>query len=113
MNKRNTIQDIKQDQEYSIPVIFFTDTKYKNMNTNTKVLYAILNYRQKYSLRNGWIDNEGYIYFIYKQKDLMELLKVSNKSMVKYMRELEEYNLIYRKKQGLNKPDLLYLLKLD
>ena len=83
------------------------------MNPMTKLLYGILADRNNLSIKNGWVDTDGRIFFIFKQSELCEQLDLSEPTIRKYLRELEEYTLLYRKKQGLNLPDLMYLLQID
>ena len=83
------------------------------MNSMSKLLYGILADRNNLSIKNGWVDTDGRIFFIFKQTELCEQLGLSEPTIRKYLRELEDYTLLYRKKQGLNLPDLMYLLQID
>ena len=111
--RKINVETVLRNKFYKLPQLFFGETIYKNMSNNAKILYSILANRHDLSLENGWIDKENNVYFIFKQEELMYLMNVSNKTIVKYMRELEEFKLIKREKQGLNKADILYLLDLE
>lgn len=57
-------------------------------------------------------DEYGAIFLIFTIKEMMKLLHLGNKML----KELEVHNLIYRSRQGLGKPNKIYvydLLKAD
>ena len=75
--------------------------------------YAILKDRFELSLRNNWIDKNGDVYLIYTITELQEILGYGNKKVIKLKKELQEYGLLEEVRQGLNKPNLLYLGNID
>ena len=62
---------------YTLPKILFESDRYKQMRIDTKVAYAILKDRLSLSLKNNWIDEAGYIYLVYSNANLMEILNCS------------------------------------
>ena len=95
---------------YRIPTVLFTDDQYKDLSTDAKVLYGILLKRMELSAKNGWLDEQGRVYIICTQEEIMEKLNCANQKAVKLMTELEEKSgLIERKRQGLGKPNLIYV----
>ena len=83
------------------------------MSTDAKFTYAILKDRFELSLRNNWIDKNGDVYLIYTITELQEILGYGNKKVIKLKKELQEYGLLEEVRQGLNKPNLLYLGNID
>ena len=83
------------------------------MSTDAKFTYAILKDRFELSLRNNWIDKNGDVYLIYTITELQEILGYGNKKVIKLKKELKEYGLLEEVRQGLNKPNLLYLGNID
>ena len=83
------------------------------MSTDAKFTYAILKDRFELSLRNNWIDKNGDVYLIYTVTELQEILGYGNKKVIKLKKELQEYGLLEEVRQGLNKPNLLYLGNVD
>lgn len=83
------------------------------MSTDAKFTYAILKDRFELSLRNNWIDKNGDVYLIYTITELQEILGYGNKKVIKIKKELQEYGLLEEVRQGLNKPNLLYLGNID
>lgn len=67
--------------------------------------------RLELSLQNDWVDSEENIYFIYTNENLMEILNLGKNKVVKIKKELESVNLLRQKRLGLNKPNMLYLIK--
>ena len=62
------------------------------------------------SNKNGWRDDEGRVFIIFTIEEIMEALNKSNKTAVKILNELEDIGLIEKKRQGLGKPNLLYVM---
>ena len=95
---------------YRIPKLLFTSEVFNRMSTESKVLYGILLDRVTISLKNNWIDEGGRVYIICTIDEIMESLNCGNKKACQLMAELEnESGLIERKRQGLGKPNLIYV----
>ena len=93
-----------------VPTILFTDDQYKYVSAEAKVLYGILLRRMDLSAKNGWIDDKGRVYIICTLSEIMETLNCADNKATKLMNELEEKcGLIERKRQGLGKPNLIYV----
>ena len=112
MKKYFTLDDAVKEQFYKMPKVFFLkDSVYYSMTLTSKSLYSILADRNSVSIKNKWIDEENKVYFIYKQEDLCDVTGIKDpKTLRKYLKELETYELIERKKQGFNLPDRFYLI---
>ena len=62
------------------------------------------------SAKNGWIDDQGRVYIICTLSEIMEKLNCADNKATKLMNELEDKcGLIERKRQGLGKPNLIYV----
>ena len=93
-----------------VPMILFTDDQYKYVSAEAKVLYGILLRRMDLSAKNGWIDEKGRVYIICTVSEIMETMNCADNKATKLMNELEEKcGLIERKRQGLGKPNLIYV----
>ena len=106
-----TTDEVYSETYYQLPQILFTSSKYKMMSNDAKVAYALLKDRFNYSVKNNWIDKDNRIYFIFTNTELMELLQVANKKLIRVKKELEEVGLLIQHRQGVNKPNRLYLLR--
>ncbi|MCR4752380.1 MAG: replication initiator protein A [Eubacterium sp.] len=93
-----------------VPSVLFTDDQYKNASAEAKILYGLLLSRMELSAKNGWIDEKGRVFIICTTEEIMEKLNCGNQKAVKLMAELEKTcDLIERKRQGLGKPNLIYV----
>ena len=95
---------------YMLPKVLVTDDRFKNLSSDAKVLYSCLLDRNTLSNRNGWIDEEERVYIIFTINEIMKCLNKSNRTAVKILNELEKIGLIQRKRQGLGKPNLIYVM---
>lgn len=95
---------------YRLPKILFTNPKFCGISAEAKILYGLLLDRMSLSAKNGWLDHAGRVYIIFTVEEIMESLACGNKKAVGLLRELEEkVHLIERKRQGLGKPNLIYV----
>lgn len=92
---------------YALPKILFESDRYKQMRIDTKVAYAILKDRLSLSLKNNWIDEAGYIYLVYSNANLMEILNCSKSTLLRIKKQLTEYGLIYEVKQSNSQKGIL------
>lgn len=99
---------------YQIPMELFFNKKYKdNLNSDSKILYGFLLNRLTLSAKNNWVDEEGNVFLIFTRKEVQELLGLSDKTVTKAFKQLKGCKLIYEKKQGANKPNLIYVGKIE
>lgn len=99
---------------YQIPMELFFNRKYKDkLNSDSKILYGFLLNRLTLSAKNNWVDKDGNIFLIFTRKEVQELLGLSDKTVTKAFKQLNECKLIYEKKQGANKPNLIYVGKIN
>ena len=103
-------QQSEQFAFYRIPKVLFSQDKFRNISTEAKLLYGILLDRMNLSARNGWLDEAGRVYIIFTIEEIKESLGCAEKKAVKLLDELEKKaELIERKRQGLGKPNLIYV----
>lgn len=112
MNNYVTIYEEYRHKFFQLPKVFFTNEKYLNISNNAKIAWAILRDRSSLSRKNEWFDKDnGRIYFIYKNKELMDILNIkSETTLTKIKKELKDSNLIEEKRMGFNKPNKIYLI---
>ncbi len=97
---------------YSIPKELFTNARYKHISTDSKLLYGLLRDRNQLSIKNGWVDDNGHIFIIFTRDEVCEILGISFEKAVKLFKELKEVRLIREVRQGLNKPNIIYVGKI-
>ena len=94
---------------YRIPKMLFTEEIFEALSTDAKVLYGLLLDRISLSRENGWLDDAGRVYVYYTIKSVKKSMRCANTKACGLLRELEEFGLIERKKQGLGKPTIIYV----
>lgn len=88
---------------YAVPKILFESEYYKGMRLDTKFAYSVLKDRLSLSLKNNWIDEEGYIFLVYSNPKLMEILNCSKSTLLRIKKQLSEYGLIREVQQSTSK----------
>lgn len=115
MNEFNyyKINETFSHKYYQIPQELFINPLYKDkLNSDSKLLYGFLLDRLSLSLKNNWCDEDGNVYLIFTRKEVQEKLCLSDKTVTKAFKQLADCNLIYEKKQGVNKPNLIFVGKM-
>lgn len=99
---------------YRVPKILFTEEYFQSLSTDAKLLYGLLLDRMQLSLMNGWMDEEGKVFIYYTIDSIMQALSCGNKKAGNLLAELDDkrgIGLITRVRQGLGKPDRIYVHK--
>ena len=96
---------------YKVPKALFTEEKYKPVSTDAKMLYGLLLDRMHLSAKNGWTDKRGRVYQFFTVKEAQEKLRFGHEKICRLFSELEQADLILRKRQGQGKPSIIYLKK--
>lgn len=105
------VNEIDTYQFFQIPKALYTSKKYQNLLDGAKLMYGILLDRMKLSKKNKWADDKGNVFIIYPREDLADYVNVSTRTVSRYMDSLKECGLIFEKRQGLCRPNLIYVLK--
>ena len=99
---------------YQIPQELFVSSLYKDkLNSDSKILYGFLLDRLTLSQKNHWIDSNKNIYLIFTRQEVQDKLGLSEKTVTKAFKQLVDANLIAEKRQGLGKPNLIYVGKIQ
>ena len=104
--------EAEQFSFFRIPKLLFRDEAFKGISTDAKVLYGLMLDRMSLSLKNNWMDTEGRVYIIYTIADIMEDMNCADQKAGKLLTELDNnkgIGLIERKRQGLGKPNIIYV----
>jgi len=94
---------------YRIPKLLFTNDQYKSMSTDAKVLYGLLLDRVSLSTKNNWVDTQGRVFIIYTREEAQEFLNIGKDKSIKLFKELVQNDLLEEVRQGLTKPNILYV----
>lgn len=94
---------------YRIPKVLIVEDFFEELSTDAKLLYGLLLDRVSLSASSGWIDEQKRVYIIYTLKSIERDLHCCEKTAVKLLKELEQWKLIERVRQGQGKPSLVYV----
>ena len=116
------MQDFKFDYFYGsqaeqfsffrLPKILIRDARFKKISSDAKILYGIMLDRMSLSRENKWMDQNNRVYIIFTLKEVMKEFECCQRKAGSLMAELDSKSgigLIERKRQGLGRPDLIYL----
>ncbi len=104
--------EAEQYSFYRIPKVLFTDSRFRGVSVEAKVLYGLLLDRMSLSIKNGWVDGNGRVYIIFTIADVMETLMCAEQKANRLLGELDcvkGVGLIERKRRGLGKPNVIYV----
>ena len=103
------INEIKNNAFYQFPQWLLKEEPYKNLGDKAKLMYMLLFDRRTLSIKNKWYDDDGQIYMYFTIEQFMQELNCSNKAVVKAKKELVKVGLLEEVRQGVNKPNRLYI----
>lgn len=109
-------KEAEQFNFYRIPKLLFTDSRFSKVSIEAKVLYGLMLDRMSLSIKNGWVDEENRVYIYFKVSDAMEYMNICKDKCIKLFAELDVEKgcgLIFRKRQGLGKPSVIYVMKFN
>ena len=87
--------------------------KDEKISYSAKYLYMKFFDRLKVSEKNGWIDKELGVYIYYTIEKIQQDLEIGRRKALQLKKELLNRGLIEEVRQGLNKPNKIYLINLD
>ncbi|MDE8282480.1 replication initiator protein A [Erysipelothrix rhusiopathiae] len=110
--RRFNASDVVNSTFYQVPKFLFTE-EFKGLNSDARLLYGMLKDRHELSLKNKWLTDDGDVYLIYTRQEMMKMLGVSNKTVIKAMEALKEHGLLEEVRQGLRKPNLIFMYMVE
>lgn len=97
-----------------MPKVLFTNTQFKSLSCEAKLLYGLLLDRMQLSIKNRWLDEEGKVYIYFSQEQISGMMGCGLKKVGNLLAELDSrkgIGLITRIRQGLGRPDRIYVRK--
>lgn len=94
-----------------LPKVMMSDKRFRALSVESRVLYSLALDRVRLSVKNGWLDEHRHVYIIMTIEEIMEDMDCAKQKAVKLLQELVDFGLIEKKRQGLGKPNLLYVKK--
>ena len=102
------ISEVKNNAFYQFPQ-WLLDEEYKNLSLRAKVMFMLIFDRRTLSIQNKWHDKNGDVFVYFTNQQFMNLLNCNEKTVIKAKKELQDFCLIKEERQGINKPNRLYI----
>ena len=92
-----------------LPLLLYSDKRFKDLPGDAKTLYAFMLDRTWLSRDNGWIDRNGHAYIYFTFEEIDRVLNIGHNRASKLLKALEKHALIRRVRQGLGRPNRIYV----
>ena len=102
------INEVKNNAFYQMPQWLY-EPPYNVLSDKAKQIYMFLFDRRTLSIQNKWFDEKGDVYVYYTNEQLMEKLNCSKPTIISAKKELADMGLLREFRQGVNKPNRLYI----
>ncbi|MDU3839383.1 MAG: replication initiator protein A [Streptococcus mitis] len=102
------ISEVKNNAFYQMPQWLY-EPPYNVLSDKAKQIYMFLFDRRTLSIQNKWFDEKGDVYVYYTNEQLMEKLNCSKPTIISAKKELADMGLLREFRQGVNKPNRLYI----
>lgn len=102
-------KEVEKFQYFQLPQWLFKKP-YSDLSNTAKLIYAFLFDRLGFSLKNEWHDKDGKVFIYFTNDEFTEILNCSEKSVIKAKKELAAMLLLKEVRQGMSKPNRIYLL---
>ena len=102
------IDEVKRNVFYQFPQ-WLLEEEYKEMSLRAKIIYMLVFDRRSLSIKNNWHDTNGDVFIYFTNQQLIDLLGCTEKTIISAKKELEEFGLIREERQGISKPNRIYI----
>lgn len=98
---------------YQVDKLLLENPKYENLSEGAVLTWSILRDRMELSKQNSEIysDEEGYLFLIFTDEELAEIIHRTRKTANTRKKELEKFGLLYSVRMGNQEPNRIYLLE--
>ena len=102
------ITEVKNNAFYQMPQWLY-EPPYNVLSDKAKQIYMFLFDRRTLSIQNKWFDENGDVFVYFTNEQLMEKLNCSKPTIISAKKELADMGLLREFRQGVNKPNRLYI----
>ncbi|MEK5176922.1 replication initiator protein A [Heyndrickxia sp. FSL W8-0496] len=98
---------------YQVDKLLLENPKYENLSEGAVLTWSILRDRMELSKLNAdvYSDEEGYLFLIFTDEELAEIIHRTRKTANTRKKELEKFGLLYSVRMGNQEPNRIYLLE--
>jgi len=108
------INEVNSHKFYKIPKQLIENVCYRvKLTSDAKLVYSVLLDRMELSRKNNWVNENNEIYLLYTKNDIADILGISESTAYKAFKLLDEVGLIKQVRQGLNKPNKIFIGKIN
>ena len=109
-----TIDDVNKHRYYKLLKDLFFNKCYRHaLSSHAKIIYSFLLDRMELSRKNHWTTDNNVIYLMYRKSKLAEETGISKRTIYRAFNELGECQLIWQERLGLNRPNKIYIAKIE
>ena len=104
--------DYGEERRFSflqVPKLLLTEKRYHDLSGDAKILYSLMLDRLELSRKNGWYDERGHPFIYFTLEDVITGLGIGHSKAETLLADLEKKELIRRVRQGLGKPNRIYV----
>lgn len=107
-----TAAESNSSKFYMIPKELCENKCYRcKLNSDDKLVYSLLLDRMHLSKKNNWVNEKNQIFLLYSKENVADMLGISERTVYKCFKVLEELGLIKQERQGLKMPNKIYIGK--
>lgn len=108
------INETNKHKYYQVPKELNDNPCYRYaLTSDAKLIYAVLLDRMELSRKNNWVNDQGEIFLLYAKENIAEILGISERTVYRSFAVLEDVGLIKQERQGVNKPNKIYIGKVN
>lgn len=108
------LNEVNSHRFYKTPKDLFFNKCYRfNLSSDAKLLYSILLDRMELSRKNNWVNYNNEIYLLYTKENLATIMGISESTVYKSFKQLDAFKLTKQQRQGLNKPNKIFIGKVN
>lgn len=114
MSKLYSSKDFINARRMPYPPEFILDKKLRDIPYRVKELYTLLKWRMNLSVMNAdYFEDEDGLFVVYPHKEIAEQTGAGERAVKDWFAQAEELGLIITKKQGLGRPQKIYLVNIS
>ncbi|SDB12909.1 DUF6017 domain-containing protein [Butyrivibrio sp. INlla16] len=95
-----------------VPKLLFTDSRFRSVSNDAKILYGFLLDRMSLSVESNWFDAYGRVYIIFTIAEIINTLGCANTKACNTLQQLVDAGLVEKINKGQGKAQLLYVKKI-
>jgi len=102
--------DVYSEVFYKFPIFLISNEKYRDMKLSSKFIYMLLKDRNELSLLRQLYDENKKNFLIFTIEELVKESNLSKSTILSALNELQEKQLLIKRKNGFNKKNLKCIL---